>query len=72
MCVGSFSTASYFRLNSCSVIGCDYLSNAMFNVWRLNEREGTATALSQHNVYQHTLYTAAFNVGAFKHCNSTS
>ena len=29
----------------------------------LNERKGTATALNQHNVYQHTLYAPAFNVG---------
>ena len=41
------------------------------NVGRLNERKGTATALSQHNVYQHTLLTVAFNVGVFKRCNST-
>ena len=29
----------------------------------LNEHKGTTTALNQHNVYQHTLYAVAFNVG---------
>ena len=37
----------------------------------LNERKGTATALNQHNVYQHTLYALAFNVGRLNERNST-
>ena len=40
-------------------------------VRRLNEREGTATALNQSKAYLPTLYAVALNVGAFKRCNST-
>ena len=43
-----------------------------FNVGRLNERKGTATALNQHSVYQHTLYAPAFNVGRLNERKGTA
>ena len=40
-------------------------------VRRLNEREGTATALNQSKAYLPTLYAVALNVGRLNERNST-